>query len=113
MIVCARRGGLRAILLAFPLAAICALLYRFPQPMAGYEGGLSAIVPSIFAVIFYGLFGGFPALYVLGGLGGVAAHLVGRPDERRVRRMTLACAGLAALIAVLFMAELDKIIGPY
>lgn len=108
-----RRGGLWAIALAFPLAAICALLYRFPQPMAGYSRGLSAMPPTIFAVIFYGLFGGFVVLYVVGGLGGAAAHANGRPDERLVRRLALAFGGLTALISVVFIAELDTIIGPY
>ena len=107
------RGGLWAIALAFPLAAICALLYRFPQPMAGYSRGLSEMPLTIFAVIFYGLLGGFVVLYVVGGLGGAAAHAIGRPDERLVHRLALAFGGLTALISVVFMAELDKIIGPY
>jgi hypothetical protein len=99
--------------LAFPVAALCALVYRFPQPLAGYGSGLTAIVPTLFAVVFYGLFGGFPALFVVGGLGGVAAHAIGGDDVRRTRRLTLAFAGLTALLGVVFLAELDKLVGPW
>lgn len=113
MLACVRRGGLWAIGLAFPFAAICALLYRFPQPMAGYDSGLASMPLTIVGVVFYGLFGGFATLYVVGGLGGAAAHAIGGSDQHRVRRLTLAFAATAALLGVVFLAELDKLVGPW
>ncbi len=113
VIKCAFRGGAWAIGLAFPFAAVCALLYRFPVPFAGYESGLAAMPRASLAVVFYGLLGGFPALFVVGGLGGVAAHAIGNPGMPRIRRLTLACSAMTALLGVIFMAVLDKLIGPY
>jgi len=110
---CAFRGGAWAIGLAFPFAAVCALLYRFPVPFAGYESGLAAMPRASLAVVFYGLLGGFPVLLVVGALGGVAGHVIGGTDVRRVLRLTLAFSAMTALLGVVFMAVLDKLIGPY
>lgn len=107
------RGALWAVALAFPLAAICALFYRFPVPFSGYRTGLVAVPGALVAVVFYGILGGFPALLTAGGLGGAAAHTLGRPDRQRVRRLTLVFTGLIALLAVGLLANLDKLIGPW
>lgn len=107
------RGSLWAAALAFPIAAVCALLYRFPVPFAGYETGLAAMPGALVAVVFYGVLGGFPVLLAAGALGGAAAYVVGRPDARHVRRLALAFAGLVATLGVGFMAVLDKLIGPW
>lgn len=107
------RGAFWAAALAFPLAALCALLYRFPIPFSGYETGPAAMLAALVAVVFYGVLGGFPALLATGALGGAAAYTLGRPDMRRVRRLTLAFAGLIALLGVGLMAVLDKLIGPW
>ncbi len=107
------RGALWALGLAFPLAVVCALLYRFPVPFAGYETGPSAIVPALLAVVIYGLLGGFLALLAAGAISGAMAHALGRPDAQRVRRLTLIFAGLAAALGVGVLAVLDKLIGPW
>jgi len=107
------RGALWAVALAFPLAAVCALLYRFPVPFAGYETGPAAVPGALVAVAFYGVLGGFPVLLAAGALGGAVAYVVGRPDAQRVRRLALAVAGLVATLGVGFMAVLDKLIGPW
>lgn len=107
------RSALWAVALAFPIAAICALLYRFPVPFAGYETGLTAVPGAFLAVVFYGLLGGFPVLLAAGGLGGAAAHTLAHPNAQRVRRLTLTFAGIVALLAVGLLAVLDKLIGPW
>lgn len=107
------RGALWAVVLAFPLAALCALLYRFPIPFSGYRSGLIAVPGALIAVMFYGMLGGFLALLATGALGGAAAHTLGQPDGQRIRRLTLAFAGLFALLSVGLLAVLDKLIGPW
>jgi hypothetical protein len=99
--------------LAFPFAALCALVFRFPIPFGGYERGPGAMPHALLAVVFYGALGGFPALLALGALAGWAAHRLGRPDPARVRRLGLAFSALAALGPVLLLAVLDKVIGPW
>jgi hypothetical protein len=98
---------------AFPLAAIFALVYRFPIPFSGYESGLSAVPRALGAVLFYGALGGFIALFAGGALAGLAAYAIARPDEPRVRRLTLTFAALVALLGVATLAILDKLIGPW
>lgn len=106
-------GALLAILLAFPLAALSALLFRFPIPFASYESGWGAALHALAAVRFYGALGGFVLLACLGGLGGVAAHRLGKPDRRRVWRWTISLALAVATCAVVLLATLDYIIGPW
>jgi hypothetical protein len=107
------KGALWAVALSFPLAALCALVYRFPVPFGGYESGAAAVPRALFAVAFYLWLGGLPALLAAGALGGWAAHTIGRPDPRRVRRLALAFGALIALLGVLSLAVLDKVIGPW
>jgi len=106
-------GALTTILLAFPLAALSALLFRFPIPFASYESGWSAMPHALAAVRFYGTLGGFVLLALLGGLGGAVAHRLGKADMRRVWRWTVSLAAAVAFCAVMLLATLDYIIGPW
>jgi hypothetical protein len=106
-------GALWTILLVFPFAGLCALILRFPVPFAAYESGWSAIPHALAAVRFYGALGGFTLLALLGALGGVVAHRVGRPDTRRVWQWTISFAAAVAFCAVMLLATLDYIIGPW
>ena len=107
------RGALLAVVLAFPLAAICALVYRFPVPFAGYAAGPGEVLSALFAVVFYGLVGGFPALAAAGAVGGAMAYGLGKPDIQRVRRLALAFSAVLAALAVGTLAILEKLIGPW
>ena len=107
------RGALWAVVLAFPLAALCALVYRFPVPFGGYETGLTAVPRALRAVVFYGVLGGFPVLLVVGALGGAAAYALGRPESQHIIRLTLVFAALAAFLGVGLLAVLDKLIGEW
>jgi hypothetical protein len=102
-----------AFLGVFPLAALAALCYRFPIPFAGYESGLMAVPRSLFAVVFYGLFGGFVVLAAIGAAAGTAANLLARHDARRERVLTLAFALAGDLAVVMILAVLDKMIGKW
>lgn len=107
------RGSVWATLLVFPLAALCALIYRFPIPFGGYLNGPAAVPMALMAVIFYGLLGGFPALLAAGGIGGAVSYIVGRPDPQRIRQLTITAAAIVAFVSVVVLAVLDKLIGPW
>jgi len=93
---------------------LCALLFRFPVPFAGYISGYRAVPLSVLAVAFYGLlFGGFVVVGALGAIGGIVAHRLHQPDLGDVRRWTRGLAGFAAVLSVMVLAVLDKFIGPW
>jgi hypothetical protein len=106
-------GGVSAILGSFPVAALVALVYRFPIPFAGMGSGPRAILPSLFAVLFYGILGGFLFVGILGVLVGLLAYRLGRPDIRRIVYVTLGLAVGVDFLATFTLAILDKIIGPW
>ena len=106
-------GAVSATVLAFPLAALCAIVYRFPVPFAGYASGIDDVPYVLMGVLFYGLLGGFPVLAAAGVLAGWAAHHTGQPDPRAVRRLALTFGGVSASLAVVLLAVLDKLIGPW
>ena len=107
------RGALGTSVLTFPLAALCALVYRFPVPFTGYMSGPSAMPAAVFAVLFYGLIGGVVITWGAGALGGAAAYYARRPVKERIDRLTLIIATVLAAIAVLTLAVLDKFIGDW
>ena len=108
------RAALISIVATFPLAALCALLFRFPVPFAGYLSGADAVGPALWAVVFYGgSLGGFVVQAVLGGLGGLAAEHWGAPDRVKVTRLSSVFGVVASAIGVFTLAILDKIIGPW
>jgi len=109
----ASQGGLWAMVLMFPLAALSALLYRFPVPFAGYLTGPVAIPGALLAVLFYGVLGGFPVLFAAGALGGVLASVIGGSSPERIRWLTRGLAFVSALASVIVLATLDKLIGPW
>jgi hypothetical protein len=101
-------GAVWAVGLAFPLAAVCALVYRFPVPLVGYRSGPAAVPGAVVSVVFYGvLLGGFPALLAGGAAAGAVAYGLGRPDLWRVRLLVFTLAGLVAALGVTLVATLD------
>ncbi len=106
-------GVIWAIAIAFPLTALCALLFRFPLPLAGYRSGPSAVPASLLAALFYGSLGGFVVLAVLGALSGMAANKMRVKESGGARTLTKILATGAAGLYVLTLAMLDKIIGPW
>jgi hypothetical protein len=101
-------GAVWALGLAFPLAALCALVYRFPVPLVGYRSGPVAVPGAVVSVVFYGvLLGGFPVLLAGGAAAGAVAYGLGRPDLWRVRLLVLTLAGLVAALGVGLVAIVD------
>jgi inorganic pyrophosphatase len=105
------RGAAGAVIASFPLAGICALVFRFPIPLFGYAGGFDAMIPAMMAVVFYGMFGGFPLQALLGGIGGLVGARYGRPDEVRMRKYSLLVSVLCAVPGIVALATLDYIVG--
>lgn len=64
---CILLGAGITVVMAFPVAGLLALVYRFPVPFAGYVSGFSAVGYAMGGVVIYGLLGGFPRLALLGG----------------------------------------------
>jgi hypothetical protein len=104
---------LLATFLAFPLAAICAALFRFPVPFAGYQSGFAAIPSVLLGAVFYGFLGGFALLLIGGALAGAAAYTLYPTDQQRMRRLIAVFAGGVAAVCVVLLAILDKLIGPW
>lgn len=117
----AKIGALAAIIGAFPVSALFALMYRFPIPFAGYESGLGAAMRSLVAVLMYGIgMGGFVVLAVLGaGLAAIASRCLpyassSSQNPRAVDTAIGVLAGvLAAVIVVGLLANWDHLYGPW
>ena len=103
-------GAAIAVAATFPLAALVALVFRFPIPFGSYMSGPSAVVPALFAAAFYGVIGGFLVQAILGGIAGAIASRTGSPNRWRT---VGTYAVLAALPGVLILSILDWIIGPW
>ena len=90
-----------------------ALFFRFPVPFGSIEGGLTHVVPSLIALLFYGVvMYGFVIVAVAGALAGVAAYfLASTAPKRRPLQRRLSIAVAFALLFVL--AKLDWYIGAW
>lgn len=107
-------GAFCSILGTYPAAALCALLFRFPIPFAGYSSGVDAVLPSFVAVTMYGaVFGGFLVQGLLGGAAGVLAWRHGRTEGGRAWHRCAAYGLMISIPGVALLAVLDKIIGPW
>jgi riboflavin transporter FmnP len=108
-----KKGAIIGVVATFPLALICALLFRFPVPFAGYMSGPRAVFPVLIAVVFYGLLGGFLIQAVMGGLGGILAEHFSVTSRRDVKKIRIMFSSIGASFGVLVLAILDKLIGPW
>lgn len=107
----AAAGAIWSVVSVFPITALFALIFRFPVPFGEIEGGPAHVLPSMFALFFYGvLFGGFIVVGTFGSLAGVAAHFL--TNSNRQRRVLQCCLSVAvAFILVFVLATLDWYIG--
>jgi hypothetical protein len=105
---CVWIGVLSAIAGSFLVSPLLALVYKFPIPFSGMESGPSAAVRSLFAVAFYGVFGGFVVLGVLGAAAGVVASIAAGADRHRAWKLALAfgLAADSAAAGALYVADL-------
>jgi uncharacterized membrane protein YeaQ/YmgE (transglycosylase-associated protein family) len=97
-------GGLAAVLGVIPLAALVVLVVRTLFPFYRITGDPEPVILSLFEVFPYPLGGGIILLAVLGALGGLLAHWIGKQDAKRTLRLTLAFAVLMDVLAALALA---------
>jgi hypothetical protein len=107
------KGAIIGVVATFPLAVICALVFRFPVPFAGYMSGPRAISSVLSAVLFYGLLGGFLVQAAIGGLGGILAEHFSTANKKDVKNIRLILSTIGASFGVLLLAILDKLIGSW
>ncbi len=119
----ALKGSAVALVSALLVAFLFAYTFRLPIPLGGMLGPLGEFSPYAISVkqvaisvlaawLFYGLFGGFIVLALVGGISGWAA---GRRygSARNKNRMIVLYAALASVIPVAGLSVLDYIVGPW
>lgn len=107
------RGAICAVLMAFPTAALVALFFRFPIPFSAYESGIDVVPRALLATIFYGLLGGFPVLALGGYMAGVVAVRIGGENQQKTNRLMIIFSSAISFLGIMYLAVLDKIIGPW
>ncbi len=119
----ALKGSAIALLFSFLVALVFAYTFRIPIPLAGMLGPFGTLSPyamsftevfvSVFAAwLFFGIFGGFLILPILGA---IAGHWASRrfAQAKRKNRMVTFYASISSVIPVTCLSILDYIIGPW
>lgn len=107
-------GAVAAIVLAPLAAALVAVVYRFPVPMAeDYARGFGGAGAAALGSVFYLILGGALVLGILGGIGGFVTARFAQLDVRRARYRTLAVSASIALLAATSLAVLEFFIGAW
>ena len=98
---------------SFPITALLGGAFRFPVPFGTIEGGLDHVLPSLFALAFYGvLMGGFLAIGFAGAISGLIAHHIAGTTHQR--RLLVRCLPAISSFGLLFLlATLDWYIGQW
>jgi len=117
------KGSVIAPFSGFLVALVFAYTFRIPIPLGGMLGPLGEFSPyamsfkDVFisvlgAWVFYGMFGGFLLLPIVGAIGGQYAGRKFR-HTRNKNRMIVSYAAIASVIPVAGLSILDYIIGPW
>lgn len=104
-------GAVAAVVMVPLAAAIVAVVYRFPVPLAGYAHGFGGAGSAALGSLFYLVLGGAPVVAILGAAGGFVAARSARRGTGRVR--VLVAAAVVALLAAITLAVLEFFIGPW
>ena len=113
-----RRGALEGLLLTpllmFVVGPLVGLVFRFPVPLAGYLSGPDAVIPSAFAVAFYGiLLGLFIPLAIVGAVCGDIALRLRNGRSTAFIGPVFVSSLMVDLVAALLLATWDWIYGPW
>lgn len=117
------KGAAAALISSFLVALLFAYVFRFPIPLGGmigpfgaggpYAVSFAAVVQAVFvAWVFYGCFGGFPLVALLGAGAGYCAGRIyaGKPSKNR---RILVYSAIAGAVPVAWLSSLDYFIGPW
>jgi len=99
-------GAFYAVFGMFPAAALVALMYRFPIPLAGFRSGIRAACLSPWAVLYLWYHECTSLLLLMfgGAIGGLIAYTIRGPDRRAVHVLCLSFALGFALLAAFLVA---------
>jgi hypothetical protein len=119
----ALKGIVIALISSLLIAILFAYIFRIPIPMGGYIGPfgefssfnkdvLSVLNSVLVAWVFYGVFGGFIILPILGAISGI---VIGRKyqNSKNKSKMVVLLVTLVSAIPVFLLSILDYIIGPW
>ena len=117
------KGAIFALASSLLVALLFAYIFRIPIPMAGYIGPFGAMstynmhivevfVGVLTAWVFYGIFGGFIILPLLGAVtGGCVGRIYAESENKN--KMILLWSFLISAIPVFILSILDRLIGPW
>ncbi|KAA8888805.1 hypothetical protein F3087_07265 [Nocardia colli] len=107
-------GAVAAVVLAPLAAALVAIVYRFPVPMAeDYARGFGGAGDAALGSVFYLILGGALVLAILGGIGGFVTARFAQLNARRAQFRTLAVSAGISLLAASALAVLEFFIGAW
>ena len=117
------KGIATAIISSLFIVILFAFIFRIPIPLAGYMGPFGefnsygnnvfeAFKSVLVAWVFYGVFGGFILLPILGA---VTGNIVGRKYKNSINKnkMIILWVTIVSVIPVFILSILDYIIGPW
>lgn len=117
------KGAVTAVISSLLIAILFAYVFRIPIPLGGMLGPFGGLSPYSFSVVeviksvfvawvFYGVFGGFIIVPLLGAITGV---IVGRKysGASKQSRMIVIWSFITTVIPVFLLSVLDHIIDPW
>ena len=106
-------GAIAALAGMFPTAFFLALIWKFPIPFYGMASGFEGAFQTPFAVLFYGILGGFVVVPGLGAIAGALAFRVAHGDVAKSKKLSIIFGVICSIAAGVFIDMLDKIIGKW
>lgn len=117
------KGALFALASSLLIALLFAYVFRIPIPMVGYIGPfgivssysisvVEVLISVLLAWVFYGAFGGFIILPLLGAVTGAIVGRIYAESESK-NKIILLCSFLMGAIPVFILSILDYLIGPW
>jgi hypothetical protein len=104
-------GAMWAIAGAIVTAIVMNFIFDFPVPFSGRVHGIEGVIPTLFGIVVYGVFGGVLVFALVGAAAGAVAFRNEMPDSDGVCFLTKAYSLLVSIVLTLLLANLDRILG--